>query len=43
MKATILYLKNDKIHIFIDKNNKFNVMIYDNNLILKSQFLSKKK
>ena len=41
--TTLILKKNDRIHVFIDKKLKFNVAIYDNNLIMKSVFLSEKK
>lgn len=41
--TNIILKKNYKIHIFIDNKNKFNVAIFDNNLVLKSIFLSENK
>ena len=41
--TTLILKKNYRIYVFIDKNNKFNVVIYDNYLIMKSVFLSENK
>ena len=41
--TNIILKKDYKIHVFIDNKNKFNVAIFDNNLVMKSIFLSEKK